>query len=338
MALLTLFALTASPCVYRITSRILLSSSRLFPFQQDGKLGFHDNRGTIVIPAKYDGPGPFYAGFFDGAARVTLNGLPLFLDETGAILFTPDPELETAGEIFSDGLLRFRHNGLYGFLNKKGHLVIEPGYAAVSDFSEGLASFSLASEPSLYGYIGKSGNIAVAPRFRYVGKFSGGLARVSFNTTTQGFIDPAGTLVIPAVFDEAADFQDGLAAARTPSGWGFIDTQGRTIIPFQYECAWSFSGDLAAVCRDGKRGYIDKSGNLVIPFKYDQAASFSDGLAWVKNESVAGYISTSGALVLNAPNGGSFFRHGLAPIQLLSTKTAHINKSGEGIVPAIPQR
>ncbi|MGO5114119.1 WG repeat-containing protein [Candidatus Avoscillospira sp. LCP25S3_F1] len=54
-----------------------------------------------------------------------------------------------------------------------------------------------------------------------------------------------------------------------------------TLIEAQYEDAGQFNEGLAAVKADGKWGYIDETGETVIPFQYDKAYLFREGLALV---------------------------------------------------------
>ena len=56
---------------------------------------------------------------------------------------------------------------------------------------------------------------------------------------------------------------------------------GAVVIPAKYNFADSFSEGLARVVINGKWSYIDKSGKEVIHLKYDFADYFSEGLAWV---------------------------------------------------------
>lgn len=54
-----------------------------------------------------------------------------------------------------------------------------------------------------------------------------------------------------------------------------------TLIEAQYEDAGQFNEGLAAVKENGKWGYIDETGETVIPFQYDKAYLFREGLALV---------------------------------------------------------
>src|SRR5947209_3249395 len=70
-------------------------------------------------------------------------------------------------------------------------------------------------------------------------------------------------LAIPAKFDEAGIFGDGLAPVRAGGKFGYADTTGNVVITPQFDFAAKFSEGLAAAGVNNKEGYIDKSGNFV---------------------------------------------------------------------------
>lgn len=85
---------------------------------------------------------------------------------------------------------------------------------------------------------------------------------------------------------------------------GFLNVNdGRIVIPAQYEKAWVFSEGLAAVYKDGKIGFINARNEVVLPFQYDYAYRkdraidylFREGYCTMTNERGAcGLIDTSG--------------------------------------------
>ncbi len=103
-----------------------------------------------------------------------------------------------------------------------------------------------------------------------------------------------GELVILHRFQEAGDFEDGLAPVKLNGKFGFINKEGKGVIPYRFDCAGSFSEGLAKVSMSNKWGYIDKSGALVIPFKYSLADDFEDGLAAVQFNGESGFIDPDG--------------------------------------------
>ena len=94
-----------------------------------------------------------------------------------------------------------------------------------------------------------------------------------------GYKEKSGKIIIPANYDRAWNFSEGLAVVEVDGKRGFIDTTGKMAIPAGFDVAGSFSQGLASVKIDGKWGLIDKSGELVISCGFDNVWSFSRGQA-----------------------------------------------------------
>jgi WG containing repeat len=105
--------------------------------------------------------------------------------------------------------------------------------------------------------------------------------------STRQYIDKDGKAVIDATkYESAAGFSDGLAAVKVShQGWGFIDKAGSLVIPPRFESATSFSEGLAGVLLHGEWRYINKTGTLVIDNKFDWVGRFSERVAVVQRSS-----------------------------------------------------
>ncbi len=113
-----------------------------------------------------------------------------------------------------------------------------------------------------YGYKDGTGKIVIPAKFDFAGSFTEGLANVEINSK-YGFIDKSGQLVIPAKFDDAIPFSEGLALVRINGKYGFIDKSGQLVIPAKFDDAWSFWMGKAKVRLNGREFYIDHQGNEV---------------------------------------------------------------------------
>ena len=78
-----------------------------------------------------------------------------------------------------------------------------------------------------------------------------------------GYKDENGNIVIPAKYDDALDFSDGLALVKIKGKYGFIDKTDKLVIPAKYDDAWWFKNGKAKVTLNGREFYIDKNGNEV---------------------------------------------------------------------------
>lgn len=71
--------------------------------------------------------------------------------------------------------------------------------------------------------------------------------------------------------------KDTLTVFRQDGKRGFLDVYtGKVIIPAQYDKAWVFSEGLGAAVKDGKLGFINKRGETVIPFQYGYRNQWQD--------------------------------------------------------------
>ena len=71
-----------------------------------------------------------------------------------------------------------------------------------------------------------------------------------------------GAVVIPAKYNFADSFIEGLAPVGINGKWGYIDKSGKEVIPLKYDSAYYFSNGQASAMLNGEWGYIDKQGNF----------------------------------------------------------------------------
>ncbi len=120
---------------------------------------------------------------------------------------------------------------------------------------------------------------------------------------TWGFIDKSDKMVIPAKFDDAESFSEGLALVSSDYKYGYIDKTGSFVIPAQYKLAKSFSEDVASVTggQFTLSCYIDKSGKPFFGAEIAAGNPFSDGLAAVQftgENGPSGYIDKAGKMLI----------------------------------------
>ncbi|MEM9982116.1 MAG: WG repeat-containing protein, partial [Bacteroidota bacterium] len=78
-------------------------------------------------------------------------------------------------------------------------------------------------------YIDKQGKEVFGRRFQRRRLFSDGMAAVQFNGK-WGYINKQGELIIPAIFEEAWDFEQGLARIVSDyQAWAYINKQGEYV-------------------------------------------------------------------------------------------------------------
>lgn len=316
------------------------------PVQVDGKWGYIDSAGKIVIKPQFFGVEEFSEGL---AAFEIENGKHGYIDETGKIVVEPKFDSHTD---FSEGLAAVSIDLGWGFIDKTGAWAIPPRFANARPFSDGLALVGVPLDGKVsfppgdvkHVFIDKTGKIAIAPKDDVLnGTFSAGVGTVQFINNTGDkpvLLDKQGKVI--AGFEQiyTEGFSDGLAPAKKNDKWGYIDTSGHFAIEPKFEEAHRFSEGLAAVLIDEKWGFIDRTGRIAIPAKYgigvdSNQHDFSEGLALVYFQNKCVYLDKTGkALIKVACSDAEQFRSGIASVQIgekQNEQRGYINQQGKFI-------
>jgi hypothetical protein len=118
-----------------------------------------------------------------------------------------------------------------------------------------------------------------------------------------GYINQLGKVAIPAIYDDANDFDGGFAAVKKGTQFLIIDVKGKeTVIETAAIDVRDFSEGLAPIrAMDKKFGFINQKGELTIPAQFESVGYFRNGLAWAKTfDKKVGYIDKTGKWVIEA--------------------------------------
>ncbi len=102
-----------------------------------------------------------------------------------------------------------------------------------------------------------------------------------------GYIDDGGVEIVPAIYDNASEFCDGMAYVKKDGKYGAIDKEGNVVIPLEYEVSYGTGEGYMTVGENGKFGIVDTDGNYVIPLEYDDITPFRGGVAYAIKD---GYV------------------------------------------------
>jgi hypothetical protein len=274
----------------------------LFLVKVDGKWGYIDRAGKVVIKPQFDSASPFSHG--------------LACVDIGGAWVTERTQDRTSTSF---------QGGKWGYIDPAGRMTIEATFERAESFAEGLAAISFGLK---WGYISKTGKIMIEPQFAQARAFCNGLARVSHTPDSletgdarpkYGYIDRTGRMVVPERFYCAYDFSGGFAAvvANDPvnehwkANWGFIDRQGNFAVEAKFDWVLSFSEGLAAVyTRDKRILYLDGTGRTVFTASGEDGKPLvaeSMGIPWRGHQEEA-----------------MRFREGLAPFRV-GARLIHVN-------------
>jgi WG containing repeat len=256
--------------------------------KQNGKYGFIDTNGIIIIPVIYDSSA---YRFSEGLISLQqANKWGVFDTQNKGIVYFKYDRIEECRES-RIAVLDFERG--WGFIDKNGNEIIPPQYQYVSSFYEGIAYFE---KDDKIGFMDSLGKIIVPPKYIYGGYFEEGRATIG-DENHQGIIDKTGKVLIwTSKYSDIDYFSEGLAIVsdRKDEKDGYINLSGELVIPLKFDFAGDFQEGLAVVELQGKNGFINKEGKIVIPIKYEKAEDFYRGLAKVKLNGKEFYIDKSG--------------------------------------------
>jgi len=242
-------------------------------FEKDGRFGFKDNAGHVVIQAVWDDAAEFACGLCP-------------VNRGAALDYTYSPAR--------------RHGGKWGYINTQGRVVIPLTLDWAYAFTEGLAQVSDAQGRRFIDTQGRT--VITLDAVSHAGRLSEGLIPVYIDRSLQKqdwqtkFINRRGEHVF-TVDGYASEFHEGLSvltvrkqADTANAQCGFIDRTGKIVINPQFAEAFGFNEGLAGVRTTkttgwyGKGdlwGYIDKTGKYVLEPAYNEIYAFHKGVARV---------------------------------------------------------
>lgn len=340
-----------------------MNQGLLYPISVEGRCGFINEIGEVVIPPVY----LEVSDFHEGLARVSVPGTTYedrrfahdeagFIDESMNYVIKPGAPRGfkfprgvgsySYGD-FHEGMARFHvgdATGLQGYIDRTGDITIPPIYASVGDFSEGLACVSLRRSdrspfgPKLTGFINQKGDFVIpATRCFVASAFSEGRCVLSVQDDHGKWnacvIDRAGSEVVPlGIYSTLSDFAGGVATAVRERKVGCINLRGEIVIPFEFDRLCRVGGESLAIAeKDGQHLIVDQCGKTVrvLPFDGDcLLGGFSEGLAEIKVGSKWGFIDRSGDIAISLQfDYAESFRGALARVRR-DGRDGYVNRRG----------
>jgi hypothetical protein len=204
-----------------------------------GKWGYIDRTGKFVIRAQFDRPSNFSDGFAEIPVPFEARRKANFIDHSGHPVW-PLSRIDQVID-YNDGLAW------------KGEFKVDPVkhlpqevWTVIDEHQQSI------SEP--------------IPSCLVPGVFGDGLASLRRDCNVKiGYVDKFGKQAIPADYDFARPFSEGLAAVRVGNKWGVIDKSGGFVVQLKFAYLTEFSSGLAAAAVGAKYGFIDHTGAWAIP-------------------------------------------------------------------------
>ncbi|WP_426984161.1 WG repeat-containing protein [Brevibacillus borstelensis] len=234
--------------------------------------GYLDLSGTEIIPPVYMSANDFQ----DGRALVQVReGEFALIDRSGKALHSyQHPYVGPPG----DGLLAFSEteSGPKGYINESGEVVIPPQFSVALPFEAGRAIVNASRDFSenLYGLIDKTGAYVIKPEYNDINMLGAGRLAVGrakdpskpYIGSAYAITDTDGRFLTDFLYDQVAEYKEGVASATDGQRTFFIDRTGhvaRNLPVVPGSGTLTLEGELVKAFVDQRISYYDRSGKLV---------------------------------------------------------------------------
>ncbi|HYC84611.1 MAG TPA: WG repeat-containing protein, partial [Chryseosolibacter sp.] len=206
-------------------------SEGLAAVRLNGKWGFVDKTGKLVIPLRYD----FVGNFSEGLATVTVNDKRGFIDKNGDLVIPLNYEFaDSFNGGYASVTVLVNQTRKRTFIDKNGNPILEPGDYTI---------FNGRWKPGV-----------VLLKNKVDGKF------YFYNVRTKRFK--------PSRYEYIEDLSDGLRLVKVNGKYGYVDESERFVVPPKYQVAKSFNNGFARIqILNGVPLYLNRRGKIIKNFK-----------------------------------------------------------------------
>ncbi len=271
---------------------IALYNSVFLPFMKNGKYGFMNEDGQIIIDAKFQ----FVEGFNEGLSSFAENDKVGFIDKKGNIRIAPKYDGVSA---IVQGLFIVENDDLFGLIDRKGKVIMPCKYNDIGELSEGFIYASIDEE---YFYANYNGLQLFTESLISASDFENNHAIVETETGV-GVIDRMGAFLLPPLYNQLNWISDSLLSFSENEQFGIVSITGDTILNVSYNYIGDFSDNIALVSISDTVKYIDERGEVILSNFYETypnyklKGDFTYGAAIIAKDGKYGRINTSGDVV-----------------------------------------
>lgn len=299
------------PFMQELAVDLDLFQMNLFPVTKQGKFGYMNVKGELVISAEYN---EAYA-FQDGLAVVSKNELFGLIDKKNQVVipFQFDEMSE-----FTQNRSIVQKESKFGVIDRQGKIIfpliyddivmLHPGVYEVMEgdsthYLDGNGqkiSWSQAEDkPSFAQTMSK-----LHPEFELVGDLDRGSNRAVVKKAGQlNYIDSTGKLVLVTPMEwfpdalNLAKYKSSYAVFRKKEKYGLMDLSGKMVQKNVYEASGPFTG-YWPVKDKGNWALLDSKGKVVLPFEYN-FIRYVDELGYlIERGGLFGLLNASAKIVL----------------------------------------
>jgi hypothetical protein len=325
-------------------TKVEASGDGMFGFEKDGKFGYLDKTGNIVIPADYvyeSSSSKTIPTFQKGLAKLKKDIKYGVLDKTGKIVIPFEYDglyISNYGNYVSV-YNNINGKSIWGIVSLQNKVLIPIVYEQLQIDSNLIA----VKQNGKWGLKDISGKDLLPSEYESLVPYAQSQVIQAQKGSQYGFIDAKGNWLFEKVKSVYTLYgcYEGMIMCTVSGKYGYLDLKGNEVIVTKYDNANSF--DKSGLAKVGKKsatsisttlwGYVDKKGNEVIPVKYEGLGSFYGGLVYAKDAETNryGFLDKTGKWILNPVYLDllSFDEYGGVWVKQTDAKWHFINKAGK---------
>jgi len=260
------------PFMMELDNEIDLFKSTFYPYKNDGKYGFIQRNGDIVIEAKYDQVSPFREGL-----SIVLSGeFYGAIDKRNHLVI--DAKFDDM-EDFNLGKSIVEKDNVFGLVDRVGNFIFPLEYEDMGWLTDSLL---YAKKNGLFGIYNSANVVQSELFFEDIIPFDGKLARVVKNGKV-GFINRELSLVLQTEFDDLITYTDSSFIYTIADKMGLVHIKNNWKTNAVYDEIYPLHYGISMVRTKDKLGYIDAKGNLILALQFEQFPNFSKVGAFTKD-------------------------------------------------------
>lgn len=284
----------------------------LYELNIEGKFGFKDEHGNVIISPRYDEVEPFS----DGLAVVYVGDKYGYINKKGEEIIQIHFKFDTLSHYlgnekdddddefrsFRNGFAITEINGKYGIIKKNGSKLFNETFDNIFILNkkneQGLQLFIVMKilktddylNDKVYGIINENGEYIINCKYGLIHEFND--VFVTALNNKYGLLNKYGNVIFSNQFSSFLDSklngqtsgyyqtneffsnEKGLIIVESERKYGLVSTLGKWIIPCKYDqmTGNDICQDYFLIRQKNKFGLINKNGEIVIPLIYDYGA------------------------------------------------------------------
>jgi hypothetical protein len=262
----------------------------IYPYLEEGKIGFKSLQDSVVVSPKYDYYEPFQQSY-----NYTVIGLGKY---------------ERLN--FNESEKKIKFTGKYGIIDSSGKEIVSPsldivfkvfGNYTLAGIGEAYLVFNNWPEGKEISFQGKvgvikhDGNVIVPFEYDKIIRVNSEYIPywLAFDDQSRSFFYRDSILLeIRDDVIDISDFSEGRARTLVDSKYGFIDYDGELIVSPQYDKAKNYHSGRAFIKKGDRYLWIDINGNIMEALDeiiFEEIDPFSEGFSRVRVFDEYGYIN-----------------------------------------------